>query len=167
MGGPVALSFAARWPDAVRSIVIADGFVDMREAGGARIPDWSKTVRATPMAEFGEIYADMRLLPCASQTARRALADAISKVSPQAYIDVMKAIFEVEFIVELSKIRAPALVIWGAEDDVTPLPHSRQIADGIPGARLETVPGAAHIANLDRPETFNCLLAGFLDAQPG
>ena len=62
---------------------------------------------------------------------------------------------------------APALVIWGEEDEVTPRPHSQQIADTIPGARLETIPGAGHIANLDRPEAFNRLLADFLDAQPG
>ncbi len=166
MGGPIAVSFAAQWPGAVRSIVIADGFVDMREAGGARIPDWSNTIRSTPMAEFGETYARMRLLPCASDTARRELAEAIAKVPPEAYIDVMKAIFDTAFTDELARVRAPALVIWGEEDDVTPLPHSRQIAQGIPGARLETIPGAAHIANLDQPEAFNRLLAGFLDAQP-
>lgn len=167
MGGPIAVSFAAQWPQAVRSIVIADGFVDMREVGGARIPDWAKTIRATPMAEFGENYARMRLAPSASQTARRDLAQAIAKVPPEAYIDVMKAIFEIEFTAELAAVTAPALVIWGEHDDVTPLVHSQQIADGIPGARLETIADAAHIANLDQPEAFNRLLAEFLDQQPG
>ena len=165
MGVPIALSFAARWPDAARSIVLADGFVDMRAAGGARIPEWSQTVRATPMTAFGARYAGMRLRSSASDTARRALAEAISRVSPEVYIDVMKAIFEIEFTAELARIRAPALVIWGEEDDVTPLAHSRQIADGLPGARLETIPDAGHIANLDQPEAFNRLLAGFLGAQ--
>ena len=166
LGGPIAISFAAQWPELVRSVIVADSFVDMRELGGARIPDWAKSIRSMPMAEFGKNYAKMRLLPCCSETARRELAEAIAKVPPEAYIDVMKAIFEIEFITELARVHAPALVIWGAEDDVTPLPHSRQIADGIPGARLETIAGAAHIANLDQPETFNALLAGFLDAQP-
>ena len=137
----------------------------MRALGGARIPAWSKTIRATPMAEFGENYADLRLLACASDTARRELAEGISKVPPEAYIDVMKAIFEIEFTTELATIDVPALEIWGEEDDVTPLEHSRQIADGITGARLETIPGAAHIANLDLPEAFNRLLSGFLDDQ--
>lgn len=167
MGGPIAVSFAAQWPEAVRSIVVADGFVDMREVGGARIPDWAKTIRATPMAEFGENYAKSRLAPSASRTARRDLAQAIAKVPPEAYIDVMKAIFEIEFTKELGAITAPALVIWGDHDDVTPLVHSQQIADGIPGAILKTIADAAHISNLDQPEAFNRLLAEFLDQQPG
>ena len=168
MGGPIAISFAAQWPDAVRSIAVADGFVDMRETGGARIPEWAKTIRSTTMADFGRRYAEMRLTPTASQEARDDLAAAIAKVPPEAYIDVMKAIFDrIAFTGEAATIRAPALVIWGEEDDVTPLPHSQQIADAIPGARLETIPGAAHISNLDKPEAFNRLLADFLDAQPG
>ena len=166
MGGPIAISFAAQWPEAVRSVTVADGFVDMREAGGARIPEWAKTIRATPMDAFGRRYAEMRLTPSASRAARDGLAAAIAKVPPEAYIDVMKAIFDdIEFTEEAAAIRAPALVIWGEEDDVTPLPHSQQIAGLIPGARLETIPGAAHISNLDKPEAFNRLLADFLDAQ--
>lgn len=168
MGGPVAIAFAARWPDAVRSVTIADGFVDMREVGGARIPEWSKSIRSMPMAAFGRRYVESRLTPSASDTAREDLATAIAKVPPEAYIDVMKAIFDgIAFTGEAAAIRAPSLVIWGEEDEVTPLPHSRQIADTIPGARLETIPGAGHIANLDKPEAFNRLVGDFLDALPG
>ena len=168
MGGPIAISFAAQWPEAVRSVTVADGFVDMREVGGARIPEWARTIRSTPMTEFGRRYAETRLTPSASDEARKELAAAIAKVPPEAYIDVMKAIFDgIEFTGEAAAVRAPSLVIWGEEDDVTPLLHSRQIAELIPGARLETIPGAAHISNLDRPDAFNRLLADFLDAQAG
>ena len=168
MGVPIALSFAARWPGAVRSAVLADGFVDMREVGGARIPEWSAAIRATTMDAFARRYVDSRLTPSASPEARDRLAAAIAKVPPEAYIDVMTAIFDrIAFTGEAESLRAPALVIWGEDDEVTPLPHSQQIAETVPGARLETIPGAGHIANLDRPEAFNRLLAEFLDAQPG
>ena len=166
MGGPIAVSFAAQWPDAVRSVVVADGFVDMREVGGARIPEWAETIRSMPMDAFGRRYVDSRLTASAGDEARQGLAAAIAKVPPDAYIDVMKAIFDgIAFTAEAATIRVPSLVIWGEEDEVTPLEHSRQIADTIPGARLETIPGAGHIANLDKPEAFNRLIADFLDAQ--
>jgi pimeloyl-ACP methyl ester carboxylesterase len=166
MGGPVALSFAAQWPDAVRSLVIADGFADMRELGGPRIPEWSETIRATPMAEFGRNYAQSRLMKWAPAGAHDEMAQAIAKVPPEAYIDVMKAIFEIDFLSELAAIQVPTLVLWGENDEVTPFEHSRQIADGIPGAVLKTIPDAGHIANIDQPEAFNRHLAEFLDAQP-
>ena len=168
MGVPIAVCLAAGSPGAVRSATLVDGFLDMREAGGARIPEWSAAIRSTPMAAFGRRYVDSRLTESASQRARDDLAAAIARVPPQAYIDVMKAIFDgIAFVDEAAAIRAPALVIWGEDDEVTPLAHAQQIADTVPGARLETIPGAGHIANLDRPEAFNRLLADFLDAQPG
>ena len=168
MGGPIAICFAARWPGAVRSVVVADGFVDMREVGGARIPEWAETIRATPMDAFGRRYVESRLTPSASDEAREALAAAIAKVPPEAYIDVMKAIFDnIAFTREAAAIRAPSLAIWGEQDEVTPLAHSQQIADTIPGARLETIPGAGHISNLDKPEAFNRLVGDFLDAKAG
>ena len=118
MGGPIAISFAAQWPEAVRSVTVADGFVDMREVGGARIPEWARTIRSTPMTEFGRRYAEMRLTPSASDEARKELAAAIAKVPPEAYIDVMKAIFDgIEFTGEAAAVRAPSLVIWGEEDE--------------------------------------------------
>ncbi len=166
MGGPVALSFAALWPDAVRSLVIADGFADMREVGGARIPEWSKTIRSTPMAAFGRNYAQSRLMKWAPQGAHDKMARSIAKVPPEAYIDVMKAIFEIDFLSELAMVRVPTLVLWGERDEVTPIEHSRQIAERIPGAVLKTIPDAGHIANIDQPEAFNRHLAEFLDAQP-
>jgi pimeloyl-ACP methyl ester carboxylesterase len=166
MGGPIALSFAAQWPSAVRSLVIADGFADMREVGGARIPEWSKTIRSTAMADFGRTYADSRLMKWAPAGAHDELARSIAKVLPETYIDVMKAIFEIDFRDELATVRVPTLVLWGERDEVTPIEHSRQIANGIPGAVLKTIPDAGHIANIDQPEAFNRHLGEFLDSQP-
>ena len=110
--------------------------------------------------------ARSRLTEWAPAGAHDEIARAIAKVPPEAYIDVMKAIFEIDFVSELATVRAPSLVLWGEHDEVTPIEHSRQIADGIAGAVLKTIPDAGHIANIDQPEAFNRHLADFLDAQP-
>lgn len=44
----------------------------------------------------------------------------------------------------LSGIAAPALVIHGSADPLRPLPHGQAVAAGIPGARLEIIPGMGH-----------------------
>ncbi len=58
----------------------------------------------------------------------------------------------------LPSITAPTLAIAGAEDPATPPEHLRLIADSIPGARLEVVDGAAHLANLEQPDRVTDLL---------
>ncbi|MGI8793373.1 MAG: alpha/beta fold hydrolase [Acidimicrobiales bacterium] len=50
----------------------------------------------------------------------------------------------------LTEIGAPALVIAGSRDLVTPLSGSRLIAERIPDARLEVLTGAGHMVMLER-----------------
>jgi len=46
---------------------------------------------------------------------------------------------------ELGRISAPALVVAGRQDLATPPANARELADGIPGAALVEIPGAAHL----------------------
>jgi pimeloyl-ACP methyl ester carboxylesterase len=50
----------------------------------------------------------------------------------------------------LSAIRAPALVVAGDRDQPHILENAALLAREIPGARSVTIPGAAHLVNLDR-----------------
>jgi pimeloyl-ACP methyl ester carboxylesterase len=47
-------------------------------------------------------------------------------------------------LVPLSSIKAPTLVVHGTEDPLLPLPHGRAVANAIPQARLEAIPGMGH-----------------------
>ena len=63
----------------------------------------------------------------------------------------------------LPQIRVPSLVIGAEEDRAVPAEHSRVIAEGIPGARLELLSGAGHMASLEVPNAVNALLLEFLE----
>jgi 3-oxoadipate enol-lactonase len=67
----------------------------------------------------------------------------------------------------LPAIMAPTLVVAGADDLATPVePHARTIVEGIPGARLEVVPGA-HLATIESAEAVNALLREHLATSTG
>jgi pimeloyl-ACP methyl ester carboxylesterase len=51
----------------------------------------------------------------------------------------------------LGSVPVPVAVIAGAEDPATPVADAELLAREIPGASLTVVPGAAHLANLERP----------------
>jgi pimeloyl-ACP methyl ester carboxylesterase len=56
-------------------------------------------------------------------------------------------------------IKKPTLVICGEEDTGTTPVQAKEIADAIPGAALELIPSAAHLANIEQPVAFtNALL---------
>jgi len=62
----------------------------------------------------------------------------------------------------LHRITAPTLVLWGEHDAVVPRSIGEAYASGIPGARLETVRGAAHLPHLEQPEAFARAVAEFV-----
>jgi pimeloyl-ACP methyl ester carboxylesterase len=62
----------------------------------------------------------------------------------------------------LGQIGCPTLVIVGEEDVLTPPADSRALQQGIPGARLQTIPGAGHLSNLEDPAAFSRALGEFL-----
>lgn len=64
----------------------------------------------------------------------------------------------------LAELRTPTLVIAGALDPVGAA-RAQSVAAGIPGARLETVPGAGHAPHLETPSIFRSLVTAFLQEE--
>ena len=58
----------------------------------------------------------------------------------------------------LASVRAPTLVLAGADDPSTPPDTVEAIAAEIPEARFEVIERAAHIASVERAEVFNRLI---------
>jgi 3-oxoadipate enol-lactonase len=56
----------------------------------------------------------------------------------------------------------PTLVLCGAEDRITPPALSEELAALIPGARLELIDAAGHVANAEQPAAFNVAVDAFL-----
>lgn len=71
-----------------------------------------------------------------------------------------------DFSGALARFTLPALVIGAALDLAIPADHSRALVAGLPNARLEMVPGAGHMANLEESDQFNRLLLEFLRDLP-
>ena len=62
----------------------------------------------------------------------------------------------------IKAITTPTLVIAGADDPATTPEAGKLIADSIAGARLEVLPDAAHLANIEQTELYNKALVEFL-----
>ena len=66
----------------------------------------------------------------------------------------------------LPSIQAPALVLCGEEDTVSPCDGMRQLVAHIPGARFHTIAKAGHLSPLEHPAAFNARVREFLDNLP-
>jgi pimeloyl-ACP methyl ester carboxylesterase len=64
----------------------------------------------------------------------------------------------------LPSIRCRTLVIVGQEDALTPIETAREIAKGIPGAKLKNIPNCGHLSTLEQPKAVNRALRAWLTA---
>jgi 3-oxoadipate enol-lactonase len=67
-------------------------------------------------------------------------------------------------ISRLSEIHVPTLIIIGDQDVVDILKIADILEKGIPGARIEVIPGTAHHLNMEKPQEFNRIVLDFLGA---
>jgi pimeloyl-ACP methyl ester carboxylesterase/DNA-binding winged helix-turn-helix (wHTH) protein len=149
-GGPLALTFAATRPEAVRGLALVGAFARMASA-----PDhpagWSDeavaTLRGYVRRSWGE-GATMRALVPARHLSRSVLAWAARAeqegASPGAALDLLEMNLALDVRSLLPRVRAPAVVLHATDDRVVPVGNGRALAAAIGGARLVEVPGDDH-----------------------
>jgi pimeloyl-ACP methyl ester carboxylesterase len=62
----------------------------------------------------------------------------------------------------VSEIKAPTLVLHGTDDNVVDVRNADLLAELIPGARVELLPGAGHLFYWEQPDWFVDRVRGFL-----
>jgi len=81
----------------------------------------------------------------------------------EGYAECCGVIERMDQLAVLPSIKAPTLVIAGAQDPATPPEHAERIVAGIPGARLEVLDPAAHLANVEQAEAVTRLILEHLE----
>ena len=65
--------------------------------------------------------------------------------TPETARKVLALCYELDISAAVSRIQAPTLVIHRDRDRAVPLAQGRALAEGIPGALLEVLPGRSHL----------------------
>lgn len=65
----------------------------------------------------------------------------------------------------LPKIKAEVLLIWGENDDATPLSDGKRMEKEMPDAALVVIENAGHYAFLEQQYTFLRILSSYLKIQ--
>ncbi len=90
----------------------------------------------------------------------RAMAD---ETGPDAFVRQQHAIMaRGDARPLLATIRCPTLVLVGEGDELTPPALAQEIAAGIAGSRLQTVPDCGHLSTLEQPAAVNRALAEWM-----
>ncbi len=91
-----------------------------------------------------------------------ALRSRLVATRAEGYAGCCEAIAGLDLRDALASVRAPTLVISGAEDPATPVALQAEIAAAIPDARHEVLARAAHLATAEHPARINELIGEHL-----
>jgi pimeloyl-ACP methyl ester carboxylesterase len=89
----------------------------------------------------------------------------IAETGPEAFVRQQQAIMSrPDSRPLLASIRCPTLVVVGDADVATPPELNKEIADGIPGAKLVTIQDSGHLTTIEQPDAVNAALTEWLSA---
>jgi non-heme chloroperoxidase len=167
MGSGVALRFAVDHPERTMGLVLVGASPTMGATAAAR-EFWNSTVSK---------LSD----PVDPALVRGMTESLLARPVPPAFLDaaiqeglkvpafVWKAALESrwrlegDYSAELSKIKAPTLILWGDHDARYPLDEQESLASAIAGSRLLVYYGAGHLLHWEEPQRFASDLVTFVE----
>jgi 3-oxoadipate enol-lactonase len=166
MGGYVALAFAARFPERLRALVLADtrAAADTEAAlrGRAQALD---TLSTRGVDAYLEDSLPRLLAPGAPPPAVAAARD-LAVTRPEALLAGIAALRDrPDRQADARAIACPTLVVCGGADQVTPPAEMKELAASIPHATYVELPGVGHLSNLEAPEAFSRAVVAFLTSK--
>ena len=173
MGGFISAELAITRPDRVHSLALVD-------AAGISTTDLMRGPTMTLMrlivaqSQWASGQDAMLRRPRLRHLAFRAIMRhptrlALDLVAHQAggpgmpgFLLAMDALLSYDFRERLPEITCPVLIVHGEQDMLVPVADAREFHRLIAGSRLEILADTGHVPMLERPTTFNALLADFL-----
>jgi pimeloyl-ACP methyl ester carboxylesterase len=173
MGGAIALLHAASYPQQVRRLVLVDAAgILHREAWFGqqmrRVTDptgrlFPKVVKAVTSVAGALVETSRKLEPAPDLVLEIALLrEHVLGGEPGRIAALSLLLFD--FSNAVSKVEAPTMVIWGADDNVAPLRTGHLLADRIRGAELVVLPGVGHDPMEEKPAPLIAAVLRHLDA---
>jgi 3-oxoadipate enol-lactonase len=164
LGGMIGLWLAANAPDRIRSLIVCCTAITPMPSRQAWL-DRAALVRSAGMTAIREMIPPRWFT--SGFIARRpdsvaAVMDMLLGTDPEGYAGCGEAIADLDLRPALASIKAPTLVIAGADDVAAPPWQGAQTALGIAGSRLTVIRGSAHLAPYQTPGPVNAAVLAHL-----
>jgi pimeloyl-ACP methyl ester carboxylesterase len=165
LGGAIALALALDYPERVNRLVIANAAAYFLTQSPSRYLYFGLRLVLMSLLSFRQQarLVASRVFPRPEHAEiREWFFERLAANDRLAYRRTFQALARFDVRERLGEISALTLVIAGADDTTVSLPQKEELAEAIPGARLEIVPDSGHGTVADCPEVFNRLVIDFL-----
>lgn len=169
-GGALVLALAVRHPERVRSLLLVDSaaptypddrrrrLAGIRWLNGLFLRSLALRENGVRKALLASIHDDALVTPeLVAAYLERLRIEGVT----DAYYGLTAPVRDKGETVDLAKVAAPTLVVWGAEDRLVPVEDGRQATARIPDARFEVFEKIGHMPMEECPADLLRLAEGF------
>lgn len=169
IGGMIVQKWLVRSQELAHAVVLAQTSPAFGKADG----DWQKSFIA---ARLGPLDRGETMKSLAPSLVKELVGDdpdpngmelareCMGSVPEASYRAMMLALIGFDQRSTLGDISVPTLLLSGSKDNNAPAPMMAKTATYIPGADYVELAGVGHLANLERPDTFDEALGRFLNS---
>jgi 3-oxoadipate enol-lactonase len=162
MGGCVALTFAALYPDRTDGLALIDTTAWYGETAIADWEDRGQKAVTGGMASMTD-FQKTRWFSDDFRAGNDAIVEQAIKVfvanDPAAYLETCRMLGRCNQSTALGNITVPCEIIVGEEDYATPVAMAEVMHRAIPGSNLTVLPKARHFTPLETPDVIARILA--------
>ena len=161
-GTTVAASWAAAHPETVRRLVLYGGWTRGQEIASPAVAGHVLGLVARHWGLGSDVLADI-FAPDADAATRAAFTRYQREACPaEVARDLLALCYQVDIAAVLAGVQAPTLVIHRDRDRAAPLAQGQALAQAIPGARFEVLPGRTHLPYIGDADALARLIRRFL-----
>ena len=167
MGGMVAQSLAARHPQLLRSVVIANSAEYYDDSAKKNWTARAESVNANGIKPIADAIISRWFTPEFIHSQKRSANDLVEKskmeledCNPLAYALSCNTVANIDFRISNGLINLPTLIIAGTQDQATPVAQSQSIHRRIKNSELIEI-NAAHLSAIEKPIEFANALQSF------
>jgi len=168
LGGWAAVVFTSAHPEMVEKLVLvsAAGYTPKRWGGKEYTEDLYTTLNPSTTADlkrlFGLIFYNKSFLT--DQFIEQSFTSKLKRSDAHTINSFIDSFLRNEDFIDerVKKIKAPTLVVWGREDELTPLAMAEAFTQDIAGSKKVVIDKCGHIPQLEKAADFNLALLKFL-----
>lgn len=168
LGGAVAQELALAHPERVRSLALLSTFAAQSPRSRALLEAWrvlypvvvadQRLRKAWELQAYSWLFTERYWRSAANVRAALRFASTQPLQTAPGFLGQVDAALSHDSRERLAALRAPALVIHGALDQLSPKENAEELARLIPGAELLLLPEVGHAVNLEGQRAVNAAL---------
>lgn len=168
LGAIMATALARLAPRRIAALALASPASGYRVPPGTPLPE-KIAARISDLHQLGpKGLADARahrlLTSAAGAKARAIVHAAMAEVVPQGYEQAVHLLAGADLLENVTHLALPTMVLWGAEDVVTPPADCAKVADAVPSALRIEVSGGGHAFATELPGAFNAAIRPLVES---